>query len=124
MPADLTANVPARPSTLWPEPVRGVIGATELVATDRVARWIGAEPADHRVRWIIRLLGARHVTQAVLTTLGRSRTGHGIGAAVDVLHGLSMVGLACVAPRLRRPALTSAALSGALAAVEAVHARG
>ena len=124
MAADLTTSTGVRPPA-WPEQVRAAVGVAELLATSRVARWVGADPSDRRVRWTIRVLGARHLGQAVLTTLtpeARSRTGHRLGAAVDVLHGLSMLGLAGVAPSLRRPALSSAALAGTLATAEAVHA--
>jgi len=44
-------------------------------------------------------------------------------AAVDVAHGSSMVGLAVLSPRYRRPALVSAAVAGVSACFELATAR-
>ncbi|HET6698268.1 MAG TPA: hypothetical protein VFG88_04210 [Nocardioidaceae bacterium] len=103
---------------------RLALGAVELLAARRVARLAGA--GDHRagVATTARVLGARHVAQALaterLTRTGRltSAQAHGVGAAVDGLHALSMLGLAAVASGVRRPALCSAAVAGTLAALE------
>ena len=70
-----------------------------------------------------RVLGARNVLQGGATIVG-SRSGHadvahGIGAVVDVVHALSMLGLAAVAPRHRRFALRSALVATGFALGEA-----
>ncbi|HET8717918.1 MAG TPA: hypothetical protein VFM50_09220 [Nocardioidaceae bacterium] len=103
---------------------RLALGAVELLAAHRVARLAGA--ADHRagVTTTARVLGARHLAQAVATRrvarTGRLTTAqaHRAGAAVDGLHALSMLGLAAVASGVRRPALCSAAVAGTLAVLE------
>jgi hypothetical protein len=72
--------------------------------------------ADRRVSACARLLGARHVAEAVVLAWRRrpTRWAYAI-ASIDGLHALSMLGLAAVDRRHRRIALTSAAIASCLA---------
>jgi hypothetical protein len=70
------------------------------------------------------LLAARHVVQATVTLIRPGRKVAAVGAAVDALHSLSMVGLAAASPSHRRGALTEAVVAGGLAAAGAAIALG
>ena len=60
---------------------------------------------------VVRVLGARHVAQAVLTaTLPRSRVVPA-GTAADALHAVTAAALAVASPRWRRAAAADAALA-------------
>jgi hypothetical protein len=94
---------------------RAVWGATLLLAPDRVLALIG--DCAIGVERMTRVLGARHLAEAV-TLIAASETG---GAprwpiAIDAVHGVSMLGVAALAPRHRRPALASAGIAGGLVA--------
>jgi hypothetical protein len=67
--------------------------------------------------WLVRLLGGRTLAQHGLVLVRPSRGVVLGGAAVDALHALSMVGAAAVWPQYRRPALVSAGMAGASAAL-------
>jgi hypothetical protein len=95
---------------------RLVLGAAALLQPRAVASWWGADPDSGEVVPVARVLGARHVTQAVLLTVRPSRSAEQVGAAVDVLHAVTMLLLAGVSPRCRRPAATSACVALALTA--------
>lgn len=75
-----------------------------------------------------RVLGARHLLQALLTAAARAAgmppgAALAAGAAVDTLHAASMVGLAVVYRPLRHVALADAALESGLAAFGATVSR-
>jgi hypothetical protein len=67
---------------------------------------------------IIRLLGARMAGQGAVLLVRPTVRMRRLGAFVDAAHASSMVGLALVSPRYRRPAVTSAAIAGASAWLE------
>ncbi len=67
---------------------------------------------DGRAVWVVRVLGARQLGQAVLT--GTEPKFTGLGAVVDAIHGASMVALAVRSLRWRRAALSEAAMAAAL----------
>lgn len=59
-----------------------------------------------------RILGLRHLAQALLLDLGGTRGRLLLGATVDATHALSMVGLAVLgSERHRHPAALDAALA-------------
>jgi hypothetical protein len=63
-----------------------------------------------------RVLGARHLVEAVaLARSGTTRT-RGTVAVVDATHAASMIALAAIRPDHRRPAVASAALTTGLLA--------
>jgi len=76
---------------------------------------------------VARVLGVRHLVQAGVTAASQfadpgSPVVLGGGAAVDVLHAMSMVVLGGVDPHVRRAALSDAAVETALAMVGTVAA--
>ena len=81
-----------------------------------------AQPrASGRACGVARVLGVRHLVQAGTTAMAlRAEPGSpvplGLGAAVDVLHASSMVGLALVDRGARRVALADTGVELALAA--------
>ncbi|MGI9033746.1 MAG: hypothetical protein ACR2HY_08745 [Acidimicrobiales bacterium] len=64
----------------------------------------------------MRLLGLRHIAQALLSARYRSRTARRLGAAVDGLHAATDVVCALVDRRRARPACIDAAVAIALGA--------
>lgn len=99
------------------EIVRALYGVLELRSPDVVAGTaLGKEP-DQRLRVTIRILGARHIAQALLTVLSRGRL-HRAGGVVDLIHASTMLGLAAVDRRRRRAAVTNAAIAILFAAGE------
>jgi hypothetical protein len=79
-------------------------------------------PAERVAVAVLRVLGVRHVGQAVVEMLGPQPVVRYLGAAVDGLHALTAVGLAVVDPRWRRGALTDTAITAFFAATNAVSA--
>ncbi len=105
--------------------VRACYGTALLLAPGPLIRICTGYPADSRVQWTARVLGARHLIQAALAAGSGSSPQRRLAAsaAVDLVHASSMAGLAAVSPRLRRTALTDALLETALAAAGLLTAR-
>lgn len=99
--------------------VRGLWGLALLTAPDPLASAIGGVSCDPPMRAVIRVLGAREATQAIVTVLRPQRGVLVGGVAVDTAHSASMVFLAAREPKLRRLAAVSAAAAGLFAAVGA-----
>jgi hypothetical protein len=95
--------------------IAGLAWGTALLASpERVVRAIaGATPPDRALLVGARVLGARHIGQSV-AVLFRPELAARWGVGIDVVHALSMLCLAGVDGRRRRPALASAAVSAAL----------
>jgi len=96
------------------------IGLVELAGPDQP--WLAQlwdRPPDGRVRLASKVLAARNLTTAALLTRQPSRRVRRALAAVDGLHAASMVGLALISRRYRRPALVNAAMATTLALVTA-----
>jgi hypothetical protein len=93
------------------------LGLLLMVVPSRIAALVagGGTPPEAR---IIRLLGARMVGQGAVLLLRPTVRMRRLGAAVDAAHGSSMVGLAVLSRRYRRPAAASAAIAGASAWLE------
>lgn len=85
--------------------VRAAWGGLLLSRPATVLRVLGVH--DDTAVGVARVLGARHVVQAAVT----SRVGWAakLGPVVDLLHAASMLALAKASPEHRRAALTSAA---------------
>ena len=62
-----------------------------------------------------RLLGARQLTQAIITALAPTPRVIRLGAAVDTLHACTGIGFAVLVPRWRRTALADAAVAAGFA---------
>lgn len=103
---------------------RGLLGLCQLIRPQPLYRAVtGAMPPPGTVV-LMRVLGARHVVQALLltgagTTTQGGKTWHRCGALVDLAHAATMVALACGDRRWRRPAGIDAALASAFSALEA-----
>lgn len=104
--------------------VRFVLGAVALLRPRRVAAWWGADPDSGATVWAVRVLGARHLVQAVTSTVHPTRGARVLGSIVDLVHAASMLGVAVVSSRLRRPAMTGASIAFVCAAGALHHATG
>ena len=96
---------------------RAGYGSALLLLPGPALRLCGGHPAGRRSRNVARVLGARHLVQAAVTAgIGPSAELLGLGAAVDITHAASMVGLALADRRVRRVTLTDALIETAFAA--------
>ena len=103
-----------------PDVARLALGGLCLARPDLTLRLTGS---DHGrgTRVGVRVLGARYVVQAVGGPWLHRRWVPGADAAVDVVHAISMLGLAAIAPTHRRVALVSAAMASAFAVADLTH---
>ncbi len=88
-----------------------------------------AEAARAWTRGVARVLGMRHLAQAGLTAAAQwadpgSPGSFGAGAAVDLVHAASMMGLGAIDRRVRRTTFADAAVETLLAAAGAWAATG
>ena len=102
---------------------RGVYGGALLLATDRMIRLVAARDADPRTRVVVRLLGVRHLAQAVVTGVRPGPLPIALGAEVDVVHAASMLGVAAMARSQRRPGVVDATVAMAFAVAGAALTR-
>lgn len=94
---------------------RAVVGAMMLSQPARVARLLDAAPAGSHP--VLRVLGARHLLEALAIVVRSTRDVVGAGIVVDATHVLSCLLLGAVSLEHRRPALRDAAVgSGVLLA--------
>jgi hypothetical protein len=91
--------------------VTGALGATLVLRPEAVAKASSGPDAVPRA-WIVRALGGRMLLQAAVQAARPDPRVVDAGVAVDASHGASMVALAAVSPRYRRPASLSAAVAG------------
>jgi hypothetical protein len=103
--------------------VRGAYGVVLCCAPGLLIRLASGQPADSRARAVARLLGARHLAQAALTTARPSPEILALGAEVDLLHAASMLALATADAPRRRLGLTDGLVAAAFAADGLVAAR-
>lgn len=82
-----------------------------MVAPQRLAGLAGGGRPDRLAVGLTRVLGVRHLAQAGASLLFPVRRTWLAGAGLDGLHAVSMVGLALVDRRRRRPALADAAIA-------------
>lgn len=98
-------------------------GALLLARPQIVLARLGGD-CSGALRATARILGARHLGEAVLISLRRADSPPPrLPMAIDLLHALSMLALARFIPRVRRDALASAAMSGALGGVSELERR-
>ena len=100
------------------EVVRAAYGLVELVAPAAPAGRVLGVRRDRTERGVARLLGARHLTQAVLTTLADSPRARLVGGGVDALHAVTMAGWALADRRRARQAWAEALTATLFAAAE------
>ncbi len=97
---------------------RAAYGLGSLLAPERAAAGeLRGAPAQGTTK-VARLLGARHLLQAVAVLTTGSATAHRVGAVVDGLHGLTMVPWAALTRTDRRYYVTSAVVATSLATLE------
>lgn len=102
--------------------VRAAYGTLLLLAPDRVVHLYTGRPADRPARAVARILGARHVAQALLTSDTRSPVVLAVGAEVDLAHAATSLGLAGVNARRRRGGIVDAAVAALFATAGAILA--
>lgn len=100
------------------EVIRGLVGLCQLVRPQLLYRAVTGAPPSPGAVVVMRVLGARHLGQALL--LARAgQTLHRCGALVDLAHAATMVAVACGDRRWRKPAGIDAVLASTFAAMEA-----
>jgi hypothetical protein len=92
---------------------RMAYGALLLAAPTRVARAYGGDPTDEATTMAARVLGCRHLLQAIVTGNHPGPVRRYGGAMVDALHALSMFTLASMDADHRRPALADGTVAAA-----------
>jgi hypothetical protein len=100
--ADKAAPVPLAMRVVW--------GSALCVLPGAVLRLMGVATAGRNPRRIMRVLGARHLLQA-LTEWHFKGTARRIGIWVDALHAASDIGFACLDHDWRRAAATDATIT-------------
>ena len=109
---------------LYPAPVlrvlfpaaRACYGAALLCAPGLALGLATGQAPSQRARTVARILGARHLAQAVLT-LWRPRPAVFLaGAGIDACHAASMLALAVADPGMRRAGIADAATAAAFTA--------
>ncbi len=105
-----------RDVTNRPGLVRAAWGAL-LLADPGLPLRLGGGIDSPGVRTAERILGARHLVEALILSRDGKARPRRIVAGIDVLHALSMLILAAQSPRLRRDALLSAASASGLVAL-------
>ncbi|MGA5302846.1 hypothetical protein ACPCHT_23150 [Nucisporomicrobium flavum] len=101
---------------------RAVYGFALLLMPDTVLRATGRAPARGAVA-VARVLGARHVLQAVAAAAAPTGRMTAFGAAVDTVHAATDLAVAAVSPWWRRSALTDSVVAAGLAAAGWTDAR-
>lgn len=101
------------------EATRAAYGLCQLAFPSMIFRLALGHQPDRRVRAVVRILGARHLLQALVVGAAPfSRSLHLGAGVVDSLHSASMVGLAVTDRRRRRAAALDAVIAGLFAGTE------
>lgn len=100
------------------EAFRGLFGLCQLVWPRLLFRAVTGVPPSQGAVVVMRVLGARHLIQALLLARA-ARSWHRCGALVDLAHAATMVAAAIGNRHWRKPAGIDAALASALAVAEA-----
>jgi hypothetical protein len=95
-----------------------------LVVPEHLLRLAGHGPVPPAAVATVRVLGARHLLQALVCAAAPRAPIAGAGAVVDTLHTGTCLGLAAVSPTWRRAALLDAAVETAFAASGWSHLAG
>ncbi|WP_104092113.1 hypothetical protein [Arthrobacter sp. GMC3] len=106
------------------ETLRGIYGLCQLIRPQLLYRAVTGTMPTPGAALIIRVLGTRHVLQALVLarfgpTVPGGKTLHRCGALVDLVHAGTMVAMACAERRWRKPAGLDAFLASTFAALEA-----
>lgn len=104
------------------EIIRGVWALTELIAPRWMPGMVLGSTVDGKSAAVIRVLGTRDLVQAIVT-IGGSRHAHRAGGNVDILHAISMLGVAALNTKHRSLAAASAVVAIVFAIGERVTSR-
>ena len=113
------APAPAPLGVRWMSVARAGYGGALLCAPGPIIAALTGAPANGRVLAVARVLGVRQLAQAAVCGLAPARGLIQAGAAVDCLHGASMLALAGAEPKLRRALLAETVIAAALASAAA-----
>jgi hypothetical protein len=111
------------PQSRWACVVRAGYGVALLCVPGKLIMARTGRRPSRRVRAVARLLGVRHLTQALVCGAVPTRWLIRAGTAADVLHAASMLALAGEDPWLQPAALTDAGIATGFAAVGAAFLR-
>lgn len=101
------------------EPLRAGYGLCQLLKPDFIATKILRHKLDAKATMVVRVLGARHVLQAVVIILAPGSPFLRRGSAgLDLLHAATMGIVGATDRRRRQAALADAAVACAFAAAE------
>ncbi len=98
------------------EMLRGAWGAALLAAPDRVLGVVHGLRVDSKSLVVARILGARQLTQAVLSGYRPSPEVLAMGVWVDTVHALTALGLAVFDPARTRAGFADAVVAAVWAA--------
>jgi len=115
---------PARVSRVLFPAVRACYGAALLCAPGLALGLCSARSPSQRARAVVRILGARHLAQAVLTLWRPSPAVLLSGAGIDACHAASMLALAVAEPQLRTAGIADCAAATAFTATGALAGAG
>lgn len=101
---------------------RAVVGLLRLAFPAATTPGITGDRLGQRGRTVVRVLGARQVSQAVVTAPAPSAAVLWLGVEVDIAHAVSMIALAGASLQYRRPAMIEAVLAASFAAAGAAVA--
>ncbi len=104
----------ARPVLALLQLTRGALGVAYFTAPGQTAALMGAGKTGTAIR-VTRILGARHIAQALATGVHPPGTVLALGAEADATHAATMLALGMISPRWRRPAMRDALIAAALA---------
>ncbi len=107
------------PRVLFPA-ARACYGLALLCAPGPLLGLATGQPPSQRARAVARVLGARHLAQAVLTAWRPRPAVLLAGAGVDACHSASMLALAAAGPRMRRAGIADALTAAAFTATGAL----
>lgn len=102
---------------------RAGLGTAYLIFPARAARVSAGQDHGAPATWVARILGARHLAQALATSGRPTGAVLALGAEVDAAHAASMLALGLISRRWRRAALRDALLAASLAAAGVAAAR-
>ena len=114
----MTGRRPALTAPVVLEAGRAAYGLVGLLAPERVARLELGRPPGTATTRVARLLGARHLVQAVAVLVAGTGRAHRLGGGVDALHAASMVPWAALTRSDRRYYVTSGLLAATLGLLE------
>ena len=111
------------PRVLFPA-ARACYGAALLCAPGLALGLCTGQASSQRARAVVRILGARHLAQAVLTLWRPHKAVLLAGAGIDACHAASMLALAMAEPRMRTAGIADGAAAVAFTATGALTGAG